>query len=157
MQIRAGRKTLQEVGAKIKKLRQHFGLTRLQMASRFKVTSSAYYRNENGVTVPGLPSLRILCLDYDVSMDWLFFNKGPMFFKKKELPPETPKKPQVEKKPEEKTVPVEKPVDNQVKELAPELKELIEHMESIPLLHYQILAQFQQFKVEHPQLVKSIS
>jgi transcriptional regulator with XRE-family HTH domain len=155
MQMRVGEKTLQELGAKLKKLRQHFDLTRLQMASRFKVTPSAYSKNESGLTFPGLPSLRALCLELDVSMDWLLFDKGPMIFEKKAPPPETAKKPPVEKKAEEEPVPDKKAATPAAKELAPDVKELVEHMENIPLLHYQILAQFQQFKVDNPELVKS--
>jgi transcriptional regulator with XRE-family HTH domain len=155
MQMRVGEKTLQELGAKLKKLRQHFDLTRLQMASRFKVTPSAYSKNESGLTFPGLPSLRALCLELDVSMDWLLFDKGPMIFEKKAPPPETAKQPPVEKKAEEEPIPDKKAATPAAKELAPDVKELFEHMENIPLLHYQILAQFQQFKVDNPELVKS--
>jgi transcriptional regulator with XRE-family HTH domain len=157
MQMRAGKKALQEMGAKLKKLRQHLGLTRQQMAAHFKVTRTAYYKNENGVSFPSLPSLRALCLGFDVSMDWLLFDKGPMISKKKEPPPEPPKKPQPEITPKEEKTPDKEIVVEKKKELEPEVEELVAHMESIPLLHHKILTEFQQFKMDHPELVKSVS
>ena len=35
----------------------------------------------------------------------------------------------------------------------PEVRELVEHMERIPWLYHEVLAFFQEFKVEHKELV----
>ncbi|MCP5053137.1 MAG: hypothetical protein GY940_38575, partial [bacterium] len=108
-----------------------------------------YYRNESGAAIPGARTLWLLCKEYDVSMDWFLFNKGPMSFKQKEpgtTEPET--KPQKEPEVIIKTitVPMELPGD---------VEELFDHMKNIPLLHYEILTHFHKFKVENEGLVKS--
>jgi hypothetical protein len=41
---------------------------------------AAYYRNENGETFPGVPTMKLLEKEYDISMDWLMFGKGEMYY-----------------------------------------------------------------------------
>ncbi|MDQ1349827.1 MAG: Helix-turn-helix protein, partial [Acidobacteriota bacterium] len=42
-----------------------------------------------------------------------------------------------------------------VVDMKPEIKELVEHMEAVPLLYHEILAYFQRFKVDNKALVES--
>ncbi|MCP5051837.1 MAG: helix-turn-helix transcriptional regulator [bacterium] len=136
------RAMLQEVALKLRKLRKQLGYTKSQMAARVGLTPSGYYRNEGGETFPNFKTLRMLCSEHDISMDWFIFNKGPMYFKEKVEPKE--------KEPEVIIKTVEVP-----KELPKDIQELMDHMEGIPLLHHEVLAYFQRFKVDNKDLVKS--
>jgi transcriptional regulator with XRE-family HTH domain len=53
------------------------------MPSRLGITAGAYYKNEYGDTLPSLSSTKYLVDNYDIPMDWLFFNKGPMHYEEK--------------------------------------------------------------------------
>ncbi len=138
------RAMLQEVALKLRKLRKLLGYSKIQMAARVGVTPSGYYRNEAGETFPNFKTLRMLCNEHDISMDWFIFNKGPMYFKEKIEPGGTEKEPEVIIK----TVEVPK-------ELPKDIQELIDHMEGIPLLHHEVLAYLQRFKVDNKDLVKA--
>ncbi len=130
----------QEAAMNLRKMREQLGFSRVKMASLFQVSPSAYYRNENGHTLPSGKSLRLLTEEYDVSMDWLLFSKGPMFYKEKQPGKERGTTPEVRV---------------EVKELPPDIRELTETMERVPLLYHEILAYFQKFKVKHKGLVEA--
>jgi transcriptional regulator with XRE-family HTH domain len=55
-----------------------------EMAVRLHITPGAYSKNERGLNFPGLDTLRCLTRDFDISMDWLIFEKSPMYNKEKE-------------------------------------------------------------------------
>ncbi|MCP5054329.1 MAG: helix-turn-helix transcriptional regulator [bacterium] len=135
---------LRDVGLKLRNLRRELDFTKKEMAKRCGVDTSTYYRNESGSAFPSARTLRLLCHEYDISMDWLLFNKGPMRFKQKEPGTKPRKEPEVVVK--TITVPMELPGD---------VEELFDHMKGIPLLHYEILTHFHKFKVENEGLVKS--
>jgi transcriptional regulator with XRE-family HTH domain len=82
------KKLLRSSASKIRKLREQFGFTRKEMANYFRVNRTTYHKNENGDNLPGLSSLHRLSKDHDISMDWYFFDKGPMVFKDKGNPGE---------------------------------------------------------------------
>jgi len=53
------------------------------MAAHFGITKNGYERNERGETLPGIDTLNRLSKNFDISMDWFLFNKGPMDYKPK--------------------------------------------------------------------------
>lgn len=70
---------------------------------------------------------------FDVSLDWLICSKGPMFYQAKDK---------------------EARADGIGMEVVKEdVKELVEYMERIPLLRYEMLTHFQRFKAENKDLV----
>jgi len=134
---------LKDIGYKLKKIREALKYSGPKMASRFGVARSSYLRNENGETCPDIQSMRILGNTFDVSLDWLICDKGPMYYHEKEQK-------QVEKE-EEKTE--QKPSPETLDTVPEEIRELLEHMKRIPLLRYQILASFHKFKDEYKEMV----
>lgn len=51
------KRILPDVSAKLKKIRRHIGCDKKEMASRLGLTTSGYYKNEHGETVPSVSSL----------------------------------------------------------------------------------------------------
>lgn len=75
---------LKEMALRFLSIRKHFGYSRKEFAQGLNVSIGAYGKNENALNLPGLNSLYRLSEHYGISMDWLFFNKGSMDFKKNE-------------------------------------------------------------------------
>lgn len=144
------RKTLsKDVGYKLSKIREGLKCSGPNMAARFGVKRSTYLRNEKGETCPDIWTMRILGNEFDISLDWLICNKGPMYYRDKEQP-------QIEKE-----TPVEKPVEIPAETVAPQesapqdVQELLEHIKRIPLLRHEIMASFYRFKEEHKEMVET--
>ncbi|MFC2155526.1 helix-turn-helix domain-containing protein [Acidobacteriota bacterium] len=127
------RQILDEIPVRIKKVREDMGYSPGRMAELFGITRSGYVKYEAGHSYPRPQVMFILTRDFDISLDWLISGKGPMYYKEKEQP---------ESKPEPEPV------------LA-DVRELFQLMESIPLLRYQVLTLFSQFKLEHDDLIQS--
>ncbi len=149
-------------GGRIKKIRDQLGISREDMARRLGVSWAAYYKNETGFTFPRTAVLKRMENEYDISMDWLMFGKGAMYYKKerarvasleKEL--ETVKK--ALEKERETAAAKEKEMEAKVAELAvkPELNELFDYMERIPLLYHEVLVHFERFKMGNREFVDS--
>ena len=150
--LRYDRSLVQEAGVKLRKLREQLNYSLKEMAVHLGVTRAAYWKNENGESFPGYQSLRRLSEVHDISMDWFIFNKGPMYGQekgrdeeleelKKELALEREKNAGMERKRE--------------MELKPELKELVAHMDRIPVLYHDVLLRFQKFILENKELVET--
>ena len=120
---------LKEMRHKLSQLRQNQKDTISQMADRLGVWRSTYVRNENGETPLSYKAMSAMVDHYGVSLDWLVVNKGPMYYKEKELKNEPP--------------------------LNPDFKELIEHMERIPMLKHEMLLSFCKFKEDRKGLVEA--
>ncbi len=124
---------VQEIAARLKKMRLYFGSSGPKIANRLRIGKTSYYRNELGHTSPDLWTYFLLGRELGVSLDWLILNQGEMLYKKEAGTKEsTPDR------------------DN----LEPDVIELLEHMRKIPLLHYDILTRFHQFKEEHGSIVE---
>ncbi len=70
---------LQETAIRLRKVRKHLRFTRTQMAERFGLGPNAYRKMESGESFFSGQTLERLFFDYNISMDWLLFNKGTMF------------------------------------------------------------------------------
>ena len=113
------------LGSRLLKLRLHLQYSREKMARTLGVIPNTVSRYENDDVVPGLAPLFRLQKECDVSMDWLLFNKGPMFFLEKE--------PEIE----EPTPPAPEP--------RPEIKELMTYMEQDPVFLYETMLSFHRY------------
>ena len=149
------KKILQQVAVKLKKIRREAGLDKKAMAARLGITPGAYYKNEYGDSLPSLSSMKYLVDNYDISLDWLFFNKGPMHYEEKgkmereleqevkrltaELDQESKKREEDLKKYQEKTA---------FLETKPEMKELLEYIEKTPIFYHKLMLFFQEYKME---------
>ncbi|MCP5102815.1 MAG: helix-turn-helix transcriptional regulator [bacterium] len=126
--LKHDRALLQGAGLRLREVREQLRFSPVEMAARMGIKAGSYYKNENGETFPGLRTLARLQKDFDISMDWLIFNKGPMNFKEKQL----------EKKGETKTPGIEKNTQ--------EMKELFNQMEQDPRLRHEVLAYFYKYQ-----------
>jgi transcriptional regulator with XRE-family HTH domain len=135
------RDVYRKIGLRIQKVRGHLGYTQVEMASKLGVTANAFRKNEDGYSVPGYHSLQKLAMDFDISLDWLYFNKGAMIYNEKQEKPAPPEKPAVEitREPEPR--------------MSPQVKEMVEQMEKEPQLYHEILAFYHRFQSQ--QLEKS--
>ncbi|MCX6579925.1 MAG: helix-turn-helix domain-containing protein [Candidatus Aminicenantes bacterium] len=127
---RNDRKTVQEIGNRLKDLREHLKFSRKEFALRLGIAMNGYSKNEMGMNIPGIPTLKRLATDFNISMDWLFFNRGNMCFR--ERPPEVSNV-------EEKKIP-------SLAETEPDARELFEFMQEDPLLRHEVLAYFYRYK-----------
>lgn len=142
--------TLNSVALRLKAIRQQTGFTPAQMAARLGITPGAYNKYERGKNFPFRNTLKRLAEDFNISMDWLFFNKGPMYYKEKgqrekELEEEL-KKLTAEFEEERKNL--EKLM--QKKTSSPEVKELLDYMEQSPVFYHKIMAYFREYQAENP-------
>jgi len=136
---------LKDIGYRLKKIREALNNSGPQMASEFGVMRSSYLRNETGKTCPGIITMQILGNRFNISLDWLICEKGPMYYREKE------------KKQQElsKTVLEVKPAPETLDSLPGDIRELLEHMKRIPLLRYETLASFHKFKEEYKEMVSA--
>jgi transcriptional regulator with XRE-family HTH domain len=168
-----GKKITKEIGLRLQEVRQQTGLSAREMAVRLKVTTGGYTKNEGGLSIPNIDSLRHLTLDFDISMDWLLFNKGPRFFKKK-----TERENELEQTVAELTR-VEAALRNEIAdrdreivelkgklpktpygesgaiEIIPEVRELLDQMEKDPVFYHRLMLNFQEFKQQKQLPVES--
>jgi transcriptional regulator with XRE-family HTH domain len=120
---------LLEVGRRLMIIRLEQGITRSEMAKKLGVNKSNYYRNEIGIAFPRLESLIRLHVDFDISMDWLFFDISPMHIKERQA---------------------ELAREKQTKALVdetPDVKQLLVAIEQDPVLRHELLTHF--FKYKH--------
>jgi transcriptional regulator with XRE-family HTH domain len=121
------------IGSKLLQVRQANKLTITQMAKALNCGRLSYIRNENGQNIPNYFTIYNLGSQLGISMNWFILDEGPLRID--------------EITAGEKIATVSPP-------LSPDFKELFEHMEKIPLLRFEILAQFHRFKEEHQALVE---
>lgn len=146
-------KTLKGIGERLRLVRKQLNYSAQEMAARLGLNYNSYYKNENNVTYPGLNTLYQVSEAHDISMDWLLFGKGPMYCREKNKEKELAELGKELELMREKVREQEGKVAGIM--LKPELKELLEHMQRIPLLYHEVLAYFQRFKMENRELLES--
>jgi transcriptional regulator with XRE-family HTH domain len=144
-----------DTGVRLRKIREQLGYTRPEMAERLGMSAGGYRKNESGECFPNAKSLFRLSSEYDVSMDWLFFNKGPMY--RKEI-----------KRLEDQGRAEAEGLEQQLadcnaqlqgleqetavlRQAAPEVKEMVLYMEQNPILYHELMLYFHRFVRENPQ------
>lgn len=132
MAIHRGR-LLQEVGKRLRTIREQLKHSPADMARRLGLSYSGYFKNESGITFPKVTTLHVLQDDFDISMDWFIFNKGPMHYKDRQ------------QQLEEKTAKT-----SRLEETVPEVRELLDHMEEDVLFRHKVLVYFYEYKKGQP-------
>ncbi|MCP4215948.1 MAG: helix-turn-helix domain-containing protein [bacterium] len=69
------------VGNRLETLRKHLRYDINTMASRMNITPWSYRQYKAGNHKPNISSLRSLVNEFKLSLDWLFFGKGNMFYR----------------------------------------------------------------------------
>ena len=127
------------IGLRLKLLRDQYKLSRDEMARKLGLSRSGYFKNEYGLTLPKLETLLCLEKDFDISMNWLFFEKGPIHYK--DL--------LVEKGLVKKTLSLEKTI--------PETADLIEYMDKDLLFRHEIMAFFYKYRNKQAYSIEQTS
>lgn len=125
---------LHEIAQKLLKIRETLGLSASDITGNIKVHRVTYYKYENGMAFPHFTVLSRLGNSLGISLDWLILNKGSMLYKEKVSA---------------------NAAANPLDALPGDIRELVEHMERIPMLKYETLLSFHQFKEKHKELVES--
>jgi len=123
------------IGARIKKMRKALNFSQEKMSAHFGVVRPSYIKYERGEVFPGPGALYDLLTNFNISLNWLIGNKGSMYYK-------------------EEAQPVD-PTGLQTVMASEEVRELLQHMERIPLLRHEVLSFFYKFKLDYKDLVDS--
>jgi transcriptional regulator with XRE-family HTH domain len=126
---------LHEIAQRLRKIRDTLGLSAVDMTENIKTHRATYYKYENAMAFPHFTILSRLGNSLGISMDWLILNRGSMLYKEK--------------------VSENEAAANPLDALPRDIKELVEHMVRIPMLKYETLLSFHQFKENHKELVAS--
>lgn len=119
---------LENLGRRLRRVRKQLNYSLGEMAGKLGVSKSGYYKNEKGITFPGVLTLDHLQWTYDISMDWLIFNKGPVFYKEK-LPEHS----------------------QETLDVSSDVREMLEHMGRDRLLEHEVLAFYYKYKEKKQQ------
>lgn len=123
------KKTLmKEIGSRFERVRGEKDYSRAVMAAHLNLTPGGYAKYERGDGFPSVLSLAILLEKFDLSLDWLVFNKGPMHFSEIEEALEKVKQYEEEKA-------ARPPEDS-------ELNELLAHIKEDPRLRHELFSFF---------------
>ena len=123
-----------EVGSRLKEIRQRLKMTQAQLGEKLGVNGSAVAKHENGITFPTGKMLNILASQYNVSMDYLVCGRGTLFYEDKDTPDSDRYKNVI--------------IGDK------EMEELFSLVSSISWVRYAVLSYFQRFKLEHRHLME---
>lgn len=126
------------IGDKMEKVRKNNNISVTNMAAALNINRITYVRNSIGRAIPNIYTLYNLGKRFGISLDWFLLDEEPMLRSEKIV---------------EKEVEAV-PLQPQTPPLLPDIKELLDHMDKIPLLRHEILAQFYRFKEENQTLVE---
>lgn len=139
------------ISERLIRIRESFKYSRSQMAGAIGSTESSYYKNEIAKTSPDLVNYYSIAQAFNVSLDWLIVGRGEMFYKETAPAPEPGARP--------KSTRVKGSRDQPAlmgEGLRQDVKELLDHMEHIPMLRYEVLSMFQHFKANNKEMVAEI-
>ncbi len=125
-----------KIALKLKQIREVHHLSKAGMAAKLGIHLESYCRNENSIRTPHVSTLYNVGNDLNISLDWLVMDKGEMYYKEK-----------VKERKTETDI-----AEN--RSLSTDMKELLGHMEKIPLLRFEMMSHFYKFKEEHSELVE---
>jgi transcriptional regulator with XRE-family HTH domain len=127
------KESLQEIGKRLRRVRKQLNYSLERMAGKLGISQSGYYKNEGRITLPRLNTLYRLFNDFDISLDWLLFDQGPMHYKEK--------RPGIESADGKK-----KNGTLGLDDKSSEVRELLEAMDRDPLLRHELLVYFYKYK-----------
>lgn len=135
------RKLRQELGKRLRQLRENLNLSGKKMAEMLNLHRVTLQRNEDGRAMPEISTLFKLSETFDVSMDWLLFDKGPMSYKEKTA---------------DEVKEEQDPMENHdcMAALPKDYREMLEYMDKFPVLRYEILLQFRKYLQDKKGLSK---
>ncbi len=131
MNILERRKSVKAISGKFKYVREMLRISPNSMAARMGVSRSSYDKYEYGGAFPSPIGLKVLANDFNISLDWLIADKGPIIYKEKTELTAT------------------------MSDVNTDVKALLANMERIPLLRYEVLTLYHKFILEHKDLMST--
>ncbi len=162
--IKQKAKALKGLGGRLKRIRQSLNLTKAEMGRRLLLNDKSYYKYETDERCPNTKTLKHFSQEYNISMDWLMFGIGGMYLNVDEnrrqqetALVETRAKMQDALDQQAATEKRLLEAESKIKALTlkPEISELVDSMEKMPVLHHEIMAYFQRFKGENAALIET--
>ena len=124
------------VGSRLRRIRGYFGYRQYEMADFLGISRAAYGKNERGIHMIDLISLIAIHEKLGVSLEWLLFNRGPMFWKTVDDQNQT--RPQLQ----------------MADSFTDELDQMMAEMKGIPLLRHAVMGFYQKFRIENDQVIR---
>ena len=128
------RKLKEEIGARLRMLRDTLGMTQADMVKYFDVCRANYSRIEQGKVAPNPHIMRILKTNFNISLDWLVTGEGGMRPPKRKKPGRTM---------------------DFVKD-SKELNDLIRLMRKIPMVKHAMLGYYLEYKYKNFELIRDL-
>ncbi len=140
------------IGERIRQVRLAAGLDRRQMSRRLDIEHTSYNKYETGIRAPGPRVLSLLAADFDVSIDWLLYGKGVMYFGDRVL------RAQMERSVEEgesRCLELERRVEELSVDTVPgitsEVCDMVRRMLDNPALYHHLMYHYQTYRTDNPQ------
>jgi transcriptional regulator with XRE-family HTH domain len=127
-------KSKKEIGQRLRKLRKHLKLNQGELAVHIDIGRADLSSTERGRIYPTVYVLYLLKQKFNISLNWLLFNEGEMFY----------------------TPPVKRRKNSGLNPLNEDLKDLFFCIENIPMVRHAVLSFFYEFKVKNQYLVEDI-
>lgn len=122
----------------MRKVRKSLGLTQIQMVTYFPTGRANYSRIEKGEIFPGAEILNTLHSKFDISLDWLITGSGDMYIR--QIPEES--------------------LDSEelitVSDYPDEMRDLLLHMNSVPMVKHAVLGFFIEYKVRNKKFIEPL-
>ena len=123
-----------KIGQRMRKIRKLLGLTQDQMVSPFSIGRANYSRIEKGEIFPQATILHTMRKEFNISLDWLIADEGEMY-------------------PKEKKEIID--VAN-FGEYTDEIRDMLFHMEKVPMLKHALLGFFIEYKIKNKKIIDQI-
>ncbi len=127
-------KRKEEIGPRLKILRESMGLTQTDMVKFLNICRPNYSRIERGQIAPNPHIMAIIKAEFNVSLDWLITGEGEMH-------------------PPKRTKPIQ---DMDFAKCGKELDELFEYMHKVPMVKHAMLGFFLEYSLRHRNLIEEL-
>jgi transcriptional regulator with XRE-family HTH domain len=124
-------KAKKEIGERLRKFRKYLKLNQGELSVYLDIGRADLSSTERGRIYPTVYVLYLLKNKFNVSLNWLLFNEGEIFY----------------------TEPVKRRENSGLNPLNEELKDLIFHIENIPMVRHAVLSFFFEYKVRNQYLI----
>ncbi len=131
------------VAERLVQLRETLGFGRNRMASELGIQRASYVKKERGGLLPTPEQMHYLATRHKVNLDWLLVGRGSKLYTE---PAELKESPVQQEEPGHSAHLLEGTI------MSDEYRHLLEEMERLPLLRYELLAYFHRFKKENTEL-----
>jgi transcriptional regulator with XRE-family HTH domain len=127
-----------EVGTRLRILRKSLGFTQNKIVSYFDIGRANYSRMEKGEIFPSAAILNTLREKFNVSLDWLITGKNEMIV------------PDINEEAEKLSAMIN------LEEYNEEMKDLLIHMNKVPMVKHAVLGFFIEYKTRNKKLIDPI-